>query len=397
MTGILDPIHSNPVSPLGCCPGCSSSDLGAGFFIPNQPVILNYRFNTADAARGVERRDIFLRECNVCGLVFNSILDAGAIPYDANYENRQNFSASFLAMLEHTADELTARHLSEYSTVLEVGCGKGDFLELICKRANCRGLGFDTSCEENGTKPEGKVAYFQRYVTTQDVTEKIDLIVCRHVVEHVPQIGEFFQLLHRLASVGGGSSVYVETPSLEWIVDRRAFWDIFYEHCNYFTPRTLLQLAELAGFEILNHQIIFGGQYQSLELRPRGANTNRPSTRDRAVPLLGCFTEGIRSSHHDLVLRLSDAGFKDGWAIWGAGAKGVSLAGALQNPPASFVVDSNPAKQGSFIPGTSIPVVPPTDARIGQIAVVLIANPNYATEVGESLAGCNFYPRIMSL
>jgi len=387
----------HPPDALISCPGCGSLALGESFSLEQQPVILNYRFATAESARSVARRDMLLRECNDCGLVFNAILDSEAIPYDERYDNRQNFSAGFLAMLEQTASTLASRYSLKGGAVLEVGCGKGDFLNLLCERAQCRGLGFDTSCEEAGAHPSDRVAFFQRHVTPADVTEKINLIVCRHVVEHVPQIGDFFQLLHRLAVAGGGSAVYVETPALEWIVEHHAFWDVFYEHCNYFPTGSLRRLAEQAGFTVLDHRRIFGGQYQALELRPSGANTNRPWTRDRVVPMLGCFTEGIRSSHHDLVLRLGDAGFKDGWAIWGAGAKGVSLAGALQNPPASFVVDSNPAKQGSFIPGTSIPVVPPTDARIGQIAVVLIANPNYATEVCESLAGCNFYPRIVSL
>src|SRR6187549_1498851 len=102
---------------LSSCPGCGSARLGDRLFLAQQPVILNYRFATADAAKSVARRDLELRECTDCGLVFNSILDAEAIPYDERYENRQNFSAGFRAMLEETADRLAQRYSLNGGTV----------------------------------------------------------------------------------------------------------------------------------------------------------------------------------------------------------------------------------------------------------------------------------------
>ena len=340
---------------------------------------------------------MLLRECNDCGLVFNAILDSKAIPYDERYENRQNFSAGFLAMLEQTASTLANRYSLKGGAVLEVGCGKGDFLHLLCERAQCRGLGFDTSCEVVGAQTDRRVTFFQRYVTPEDVTEKINLIVCRHVVEHVPQIGDFFQLLHRLAVAGGGSAVYVETPALEWIVEHHAFWDVFYEHCNYFQTGTLRRLAEKAGFTVLDHRRIFGGQYQALELRTASSDTARPDEPPQTTPLLCTFARDLANSVNEVISKLMEAGASNGWAIWGAGAKGVSIAGALSHMPPLFVVDSNPAKQGTFIPGTNVPVVAPSDTRLGVIPVVLIVNSYYACEIRECLAHFDFHPNLVSL
>ena len=337
-----------------------------------------------------------LRECNGCGLVFNAILDAAAIPYDERYENRQNFSAGFLAMLEQTADSLAERYALKDGTVLEVGCGKGDFLVLLCARAQARGLGYDTSCEMTGPSEDGRISFFQSYVTPEDVKTTVDVVVCRHVVEHVPEIGSFFQLLHGIAVAGGGSAVYVETPALEWIVEHEAFWDVFYEHCNYFPMRTLRQLAEQAGFEVLDHRLVFGGQYQALELRPAAA-ARISAMKEQAIPLLGSFAESLARSRNAVMSLLEEAGSTKGWAIWGAGAKGVSLANALVDHPPAFVIDSNPSKQGMFLPGTGIPVIAPEDAKVASVPVILVANANYLPEIRNALAVQGLSPHLVPL
>lgn len=394
---------SSPIPALTQCPGCGGADLGDSLFLARQPVILNYRFGSAEEAREVPRRDLLLRECGQCGLIFNAVLDAAAIPYDDRYENRQNFSAGFLAMLEETADGLAARYAPKGGTVLEVGCGKGDFLRLLCARAELKGLGYDTSCEFSGETGDGRVTFFQRYVSAADVEGKLDLILCRHVVEHVPEIGEFLKLLHGISVAGGGAPVYIETPAMEWIAEHEAFWDIFYEHCNYFPLPTLRRLSELAGFEVLDQRLIFGGQYQALELRPApAANTatadgGKGSTTDTAgllAPLAGALDESRRR----VMENLRQAGaVSRGWAVWGAGAKGVSLANALTDFPPAFVIDSNPSKQGMFLPGTAIPVVAPESPPVREIPVILIANGNYLPEIRAVLESMDCHPKLLPL
>lgn len=380
------------------CPGCGSLHLGERLFLQRLPVILNYRFTTKEAAQNVARRDLELRECNHCGLVFNAILDAAAIPYDSFYENRQNFSIGFLTMLQQIADGLSERYLIEGGTVLEVGCGKGDFLQLLCDRSKAQGFGYDTSCEETGPSADGRVCFFQRYVTDADVKTKIDLVVCRHVVEHVPEIGEFFCLLHDIAVAGGSSVVYVETPALEWIVEHEAFWDVFYEHCNYFPMHTLRELAEKAGFAVLDHRLIFGAQYQALELRPTPKTISPcPPRGDKQGLMLQRLAKCLINSRQEVMDRLEKAGAKNGWAVWGAGAKGVSLTYAMSDHPPKFVIDSNPAKQGMFLPGTGIPVVAPNDPKVSSIPVILVANANYLPEIRTTLAQQNCTAQLLPL
>jgi hypothetical protein len=114
-------------------------------------------------------------------------------------------------------------------------------------------------------------------------------------------------------------------------------------------------------------------------------------------PILKRFEQSLARSRAELEAKLTEAGAGQGWAIWGAGAKGVSLASALQSLGPSFVVDTNPAKQGMFLPGTGIPVISPLDDRLADIRVVLVANANYLNEIKKALQERDFSPALLTV
>jgi hypothetical protein len=73
-----------------------------------------------------------------------------------------------------------------------------------------------------------------------------------------------------------------------------------------------------------------------------------------------------------------------GCAIWGAAAKGTTLANVMdpQNQRIPFLIDINPAKQGKYVPGTGHPILPPEHLRdrTGRVAGILNMNPSYLEE-----------------
>ena len=341
----------------------------------------NFRFTTPAAALRVRRKDLRLVQCRRCGLVFNSRFDPDLIPYNANYENRQCFSPVFQTHMQSLVDELIARHGLRGKNLLEVGCGKGDFLKLLCQRAHAQGVGFDTSFEGDCEPHQGPVRFCRQYVTARDIAARFDLVICRHVVEHVPHIGDFLQNLRSVAQACGNPVTFIETPAFEWIAEHHCFFDIFFEHCNYFTRPGLAWLCEQAGFEVARQGLTFGGQYQVLELKLR----RTPNPAGGAAPVipvrLSDFARRAEARLSALEQKLLRAGARQGWAIFGAGAKGVALVNRLRQVPPRFVIDSNHAKQACVIPGSRVPVVAPDDPRIRELVLVLIANPNYAEEI----------------
>ena len=377
------------------CPGCGNRTLSAPFCLPRQPVVLNYRFKDAEAAAKLRRRDVTQTQCRKCGLVFNATFDIAAIPYDENYENRQSFSPAFQTHLDKLASELTRRNSLKGGRILEVGCGKGDFLRLLCATAGAEGVGYDTSYEPRD-EPAG-LTFHKRYVGAADVTTPFDAVICRHVVEHVPEIGAFLGELRDIAAAAGDPVVVLETPRFEWIVEQLSLWDVFYEHCNYFPMASLAHLCRLAGFRVVRHRGVFGAQYQILELRV--AKTARVPQAP-GVPPTARLTEFARRArkHLDrLAGQFEQAAAGRGWAVWGAGAKGVALVNHLRGPKPRCVVDSNPAKQGGVLPGSRIPIVAPDDARLLKLGLIVIANPNYAREIGDVLRQRGFTGQVMTL
>lgn len=379
------------------CPGCGGTKLGSAFVLPRQPVILNYRFPDVKSAKRVPRRDVSLVQCASCGLVFNATFDDSVIPYDERYENRQCFSPAFVSHLGKLAARLAKRLPEKGGGVLEVGCGKGDFLRLLCDTAGVTGDGYDTSYEGEPTEASGRLRFFRQYVAAADVSKPYDLVLCRHVVEHVGEIGAFLKELAAIARAAGDPLVVLETPRFEWIVENRCLWDVFYEHCNYFTMAALANLCRLAGFRVARHSPVFGEQYQLIELRLAKPSRTVPKMTVSSGGKLAPFARTARRRLDGVEKRIAAAAKGGRWAIWGAGAKGVALVNQLQSVRASSVIDSNAAKQGCVIPGSAVRIIGPDDPAVRKLELILIANPNYAGEIAATLKSSGYRGRLLIL
>lgn len=384
------------MKPLKHCPGCGDARLSETWRIRRQPVISNYLFSSPEKAMALPRRDLLMVQCGHCGLIFNAALDPALLSYDENYENRQSFSAAFQDHLNTLADDLSARYGKIDGRVLEVGCGKGDFLRLFCERTGAHGLGYDTSYEGPSRASGGKVRFYQRYVRASDIRSHFDVVICRHVVEHVQPIGEFLSGLREIHAAAGDPVTVIETPCFEWIAENGCFWDVFSEHCNYFTLPCLAYLCERAGFKVCRHSTVFGGQYQLLELR-LGVKAAAVSLPAPEIPVrLPSFARRAEQEVSRMAKKIRSLAKGKGWAIWGAAAKGVALVNRLRPLRPQFVIDANTAKQGGFIPGSNVPIVAPDDPRIASLELVLVANPNYEAEISCTLASNGFSKRIVT-
>jgi Methyltransferase domain len=146
------------------CPGCGGPVASEAYRITRQPVISNYLLESPEAAMHVKRRDVVLVQCERCGLIFNRAFDPAVSPYDGAYENRQSCSPTFRGHMEGLAAELVDRYALHGKRILEVGCGQGDFLTLICEQAGAEGAGYDTSYQGPRTRLGGRVRFVDRYV-----------------------------------------------------------------------------------------------------------------------------------------------------------------------------------------------------------------------------------------
>ncbi len=367
------------------------------------PVHQNVLMSTRAKALACRRGDIRLGFCPSCGFVTNLAFDPSLVVYSPEYDNSQTHSPSFRAYLERLARSLVDRHGLHRKLIVEIGCGKGEFLTLLCRLGNNRGVGFDPSYvprDDNRDATFVRDFYSERYAGYRG-----DLICCRHVLEHIPRPESILTPVRHSMTGNDGAVAFLEVPTLTWILRNVAFWDIFYEHCSYFTAGSLARLFAASGFIVTRVAEAFGGQYLWLEATLGGDGRSGPSPLppvDSPADTLrdiGAFVKRFRARKeqtYDRIMSYVRSGER--CVVWGAGAKGVTLLNTLRLTPGEveLVVDVNPSKQGKYVPGTGQEIVSPERLTSSRPGAILVMNPNYLAEIRGAVNRLGLAARVVS-
>lgn len=354
------------------------------------PVHCNVLWPTREAAINAPRGDIRLGYSPACGHTYNLDFDPSLMEYTQEYENSLHFSPRFQEYATALAGGLVERYALRDKDIVEIGAGKGDFLIMLCATNGNRGWGYDPSYvpDEGYTAPN--VTFVQDFYTEKYTDQKADLIVCRHVLEHIPDPDAFITQVRQ--AVGEQESVvFFEVPNSLWTLRKGGIWDVIYEHCSYFSPLSLAYLFRQHGFKVLAVNEVFGGQFLTIEAAPEKEAAQVPDESAALAALTvdaHAFAENYRSKRQTWQARLrslADAGKRG--VVWGAGSKGVTFLNAMNaGDEVVAVVDINPRKQGRYVAGTGQRIVPPADLPALQPDFVIIMNANYRDEIGRMLA-----------
>jgi hypothetical protein len=360
------------------CPLCGAAAPPPFLLRERVPVYQNLPLPSAEAARAVPRGTLAMAACESCGFVFNRAFDPALLRYGPGYDNTQSRSPRFAAHLDARARHLLTRRGVRGARIVEAGCGNGDFLRRLVAgpETGNRGTGYDPAYRGAACDLGGRLRFVRGLYHRQEA----DVLICRHVIEH---LADPPALLAAIAA----PRAFFETPCAGWILRHRVIWDFFYEHCALFTARSLSFAFARAGFAVRAVRHVFAGQYLWLEAEAGGPVAAAPRGPGR-VPALarryGQAEPALLALWRDRLGRLA----RDGKvALWGAGAKGATLA-ALADPDRDTIdclVDVNPAKQGKFIPGSAHPIVAPADLAARGVRHVVPMNPAYRAEVAAML------------
>jgi len=366
------------------CPVCENSQLTPFLQRSRVPVHQNLVVTSQGAARSVTRGELDLVACEDCGFVFNRAFDLAQLAYGEDYDNTQSCSAYFNSYLDGLVNDLVQRQGIRNSTIVEVGCGKGQFLRKMVSfpGANNMGFGFDPSYVGPDTDLDGRLGFRRCYYDDTCADVAADVVVCRHVIEHVPQPLALLRSVRSALMRSPKARVFFETPCVEWILRNRVVWDFFYEHCSLFTADSLSLAFERAGFAVERVEHIFGEQYLWLEARVTDAALPAVQSRQATTALARAYGVEDALLQQKWLSQLLELKARGKVALWGAGAKGATLAN-LVDPECALidcVVDLNPNKQGHYIPGTGHPIVAPADLTRRGVSVAVLMNPNYREE-----------------
>jgi hypothetical protein len=185
------------------------------------------------------------------GLIFNSDFKADLVRYNGSYQNDQSHSSCANKHFDSVVDLLELWSNKSSDLVVEIGCGQGAFVELLRARG-FNAIGYDKAYQEDSP-------FIRKKFFGHDTHEEGDLLILRHVLEHIPRPWDF---LKGLAEANGRQGhLYIETPCLDWILDNAAYFDLFHEHVNYFRIENFEQIF---GNYLLHADKTFGGQYLSI-------------------------------------------------------------------------------------------------------------------------------------
>jgi len=385
------------------CPVCGGRRFDPFLEIAAIPVHVGVVWPTAAQARDCPRGDVQLRFCARCGFIANVAFDPERVDYELRYDNALHFSSVFRDYEKALAERLVARYGLHRAHIVEIGCGSGHFLGLLCSLVEGRGVGFDPSHDPATADPlvGDTVQVVRDYYSERYADQPADLVCCRHVLEHLPDPCGFLAGLRRTLERSPETVLHFEVPNAFLALRELSIWDVIYEHCLYFVPDSLAYLFRRSGFEVLDVHEAFGGQFVGLEARPRAGPP--PSSASLPSPDLGSLEQlVVRFSEHfrerrdrwrDELASLRAAGRRV--VAWGGGAKAVSFLHLLDaDGVVDRVVDVNPGKQGSYIAGGGQPIVAPESLCEEAPDVVIVMNPMYFDEIRGQLHRLGISPRV---
>jgi hypothetical protein len=375
---------------VNACAVCGATEWLEVLHIDAAPATCASVFDSAAQARGVPHGTIDLMVCEQCGFLFNACFERELADIGARYESSQSASAHFGAFANSLAESWVTRHQLRGKTVVELGCGHGDFLVAMLAAGVGHAIGFDPLgdparvADSSGGRMQVLPKRFEAHMPAPEGAA----LICRHTLEHEPDIAGLLGAVRRWCAANPTRVVLFEVPASERILDERAFWDVYYEHCNYFSADTLRLAFERAGFEVQRLDRLYGGQYLIAEATS-GTGAVRPSSGGAATAVAAAqaFGADVRRMIERCDQRLRRLAAESGPVVlWQGAAKTVGFITMLPSTDViGYAVDASPARHDRYLPGSGLHVRAPESLRETQPATVVLMNPVYVREVRARL------------
>lgn len=347
------------------CPICASKNATEVYFSENEQLA---RYGFEDIKEKIQNNsDLLLNiyHCLDCHFQWNSDFDINKINYSSDkIIEAGHFSPSYLQHQKKSAHKLNDLIAYELTTVVEIGAGAGIFLDKIKAKSK---IAIEPS-KEAMLIPSG-ITIHNEYFNPDIHNTPADLVIMRQVLEHIPQPLSFMQ---KLAESFGGLNkfhIYIEVPNSMQTINHGRFYDYYYEHCNYFTPNSIFEMAKKLGMTLeymgsqMNNEII------------SALLTSNHFEHDQIINSFKITEQNIKN----FILNNK----RKKIICWGASGNGTIILNRLLNNAKEVisVVDSDINKQGKYIPGTGHKIISPEDAINIEPDVVLIFSQLHKVEI----------------
>ena len=346
-----------------------------------------------------------LNVCTNCWLAQTEDYARADELFTGDYAYFSSVSQSWLDHAMQYAEKITKRlGLNSNSFVIEIASNDGYLLKnFVAKNIPCLGIEPTVSTAEAAEKIGIPVLreFFGETLAKRLSAEgkQADLIIGNNVYAHVPDINDFTAGLK--AALKPGGTITLEFPHLMRLIEHSQFDTVYHEHFSYLSLYTVNRIFEASGLRVFDVEelITHGGS-----LRVYGSHANDPRPQTTAVQTLLAKEEShglqILTTYRNFQQQADQV--KDGLltflieqkrsgkkvAAYGAAAKGNTLLNYAGIKPdlLPYVCDAAPSKQGKFLPGSHIPILPPAALREDKPDIILVLPWNIADEIIQQLA-----------
>lgn len=396
------------------CPSCYGTEICTFYEVANVPVNSVLLLTTQEQALNFPTGHISLGFCHTCGFIFNQKFRPELTEYSSRYESTQAYSPTFSSFAHKLAMGLIEKYDLRQKNIIEIGCGQGEFLTHLCELGDNRGVGFDPAFidERIDSATKQNIAFIKDFYSEKYAQYQGDFLCCKMTLEHIGKTDEFLGMVRRSIGDRSNTIVYFQVPNAHYVLNEVAFWDVYYEHCSYFSKGSLARLFRRNGFDVLHLDTTYGNQYLIIEAQPIDGILCGTDQEDRtrnelleeddlaileqAVQDYGTTVHRRHNHWRNLIQSVVDAGQQV--VLWGGGSKAVAFLTTLKiTEEIEYAVDINPLKHGTFLPATGQQVIAPDTLRQLSPKLVIAMNPIYLEEIRSDLQRLDVDAQLMGL
>ncbi|MEL7029078.1 MAG: methyltransferase domain-containing protein, partial [Pseudomonadota bacterium] len=202
------------------CPACGHGPMRVFYNVAGAPTNSCILLPTEQEALGYPRGDVKLGFCPSCGFIYNTAFDLRNTEYSGRYEETQAYSGVFNAFHDALARRLIDRYNLRGKTVLEIGCGKGEFLSLLAELGDNRGIGIDPGIDVDRIPASvaANLEFIPDFYSEKYGSHEVDFLACKMTLEHIPTAGEFVATVRRGLGARHDAVVFFQIPEATRII-----------------------------------------------------------------------------------------------------------------------------------------------------------------------------------